>query len=313
MDFFIIKDKLSKFLILLSMIFIIHQTPPIRDVSNQPQEDKKNETIKIQDFFPVSVEDPRINVNNISLDRRYSPDGRGEILDIFFNINNNTSQRIDLFVWVLAYYETSAVDPIERKIVPHSKWRTYDPDKRTFLTRFIKITPEDIPIEKIWTSEDPDYKQYYNVVNRVRNAVGNLKVMGDIYPPVWKYVNYIMKYPTQGLSVILYGDQGPTLDKLISTNYIPPTPEEKKTKLFKNIPKHTYTLEFNRGITIVRSHHYSSYGDNFSFYNMFRILIFDANKARQFEEQNKTNQEQSKIDSLMYHRIFYISQNLRIR
>ncbi len=307
------KNIISK-IIILSFIFVfIYQTPPIRDVSTQPQEEQKKEIIKIEDYFPVSVEDPRIDINGISLDRRYSPDGRGEILDIFFNIDNNTSQRIDLLVWVIAYYETTAVDPTERKIVPHPKWRVYDPDKRTFLTRFIKITPQDIQPEKIWTPEDPEYKHYYNVVNRMKNAVGNLKIIGDIYPPVWKYVSYIMKYPSQGLPVILYGDQGPTLDKLISTNYVPPTPEEKKTKIYKNIPNHTYTLEFNRRRTIVRSHHYSAYKADFNFYNMFRILIFDANKAKQFEEQNQTNSQQARIDPLMYHRIFFISQNLRIR
>ncbi|MFN3603689.1 MAG: hypothetical protein ACK4UJ_03135 [Leptonema sp. (in: bacteria)] len=304
---------LKKTLFLILFAFLTYQTPPIRDASTQPTTEEKKDIIKIEDYFPVSIEDPRIDVNGISLDRRYSPDGRGEILDVFFNIDNNTNQKIDLFVWVVAYYETNAIDTEERKIIPHPKWRVSDPDQKTFINRYIKITPQDIPQEKIWNQEDPDYKKYYGVVQRMRNTLGNLKIVGDIYPPVWKYINYIMRYPTQGVPVILYGDQGPTLDKLLSTNYIPPTPEEKKTKLYKNIPNHTYTIEYSRRRTIFRSHHYTAYRSNFAFYNMFRILIFDANKAKQFEEQKNTNSTESLIDPLMYHRIFYISQNVKIK
>lgn len=303
------------FLLLAFSTTILSQSSPIKDTNTQTVSEQKKEILKIEDFYPISLESPLIDINGISLDRRFSPDGRGEILDIFFNIDNNTSQRIDLYVWVIAYFESNAIDPTERKIIPHPQWRVYDPDKRVFITKFIKITPQDIPIDKIWNPEDPDYKNYYGVIQRMKNAVGNLKIVGDIYPPVWKYINYIMRYPTQGLPVILYGEQGPTLDKLITTNYIPPTPEEKKTKIFKNIPLHTYTLEFNRRRTIVRSHHYSAYRADFTFFNMFRILIFDANKAKQFEEQKNAGQDKNEnfVEPLMYHRIFYINQNLKIK
>jgi len=261
------------------------------------------------------MEDPKISVTDVSVDRRFSPDGKGEILDIFFNIDNNTSERIDLFVWVIAYYETDAVEKEERRIVPYPTWRVYDPDKRTYISRFIKITPKDIPIDKIWNPEDQDYQKYHNVIKRMRNVVGNLKVIGDVYPPVWKYVSYIMRYPTQGVPTIMYGDIGPTPDKLLFTNFIPPTPEEKRTKIFKHIPDHTFTINYNRRRTIFRSHHYSDYRADYYFFNTFRILIFDANKAKQFEEQanRELKQGEKPIDALMYHRIFFINREMKVR
>jgi len=306
--------RFVSFLLFFLSLTLFGQNPPIRETTTeQPKE--KGDIIKIQDYFPVSMEDPKISVTEVSVDRRFSPDGKGEILDIFFNIDNNTSERIDLFVWVIAYYETDAVEKEERRIVPYPTWRVYDPDKRTYITRFIKITPKDIPIDKIWNPEDPDYQKYHNVIKRMRDVVGNLKVIGDVYPPVWKYVSYIMRYPTQGVPTIMYGDLGPTPDKLLFTNFIPPTPEEKRTKIFKHIPDHTFTINYNRRRTIFRSHHYSDYRADYYFFNTFRILIFDANKAKQFEEQanRELKQGEKPIDALMYHRIFFINREMKIR
>ncbi len=306
--------RFGSFLLFFFSLALFGQNPPIRETTTeQPKE--KGDIIKIQDYFPVSMEDPKISVTDVSVDRRFSPDGKGEILDIFFNIDNNTSERIDLFVWVIAYYETDAVEKEERRIVPYPPWRVYDPDKRTYITRFIKITPKDIPIDKIWNPEDPDYQKYHNIIKRMRNVVGNLKVIGDVYPPVWKYVSYIMRYPTQGVPTIMYGDLGPTPDKLLFTNYIPPTPEEKRTKIFKHIPEHSFTINYNRRRTIFRSHHYSDYRADYYFFNTFRILIFDANKAKQFEEQasRELQQGEKPIDALMYHRIFFINREMKIR
>jgi hypothetical protein len=306
--------KFLSFFILLYGMLLFGQNPPIREASdNKPKE--KSDIIKIEDFFPISLEDPKISITEVSADRRFSPDGKGEILDIFFNIENNTSDRIDLYVWVIAYYETTAVDKDERRIIPYPQWRVNDPDKKTFINRFIKITPKDIPIDKIWGPEDPDYKKYHSIIQRMRSAVGSIKVIGDVYPPVWKYVSYIMRYPSQGVPVILYGDIGPTPDKLLFTNYIPPTPEEKQTKIFKHIPDHTFTVEYNRRRTIFRSHHYTDYRADFYFFNMFRILIFDANKAKQFEEQagRELREGEKPIEAIMYHRIFYINSELKTR
>lgn len=291
------------------------QNPPQGNITFQTPGEQQKDYIKIENYFPVSVEDPRIAIQEVSLDRRYSPDGRGEILDIMFYIKNNTDTALDLYVWVIAYYETNAVDEEERSIVPHPKWRVSDPDKNFFITRYIKITPKDIPVEKIWTPDDPDYKTYNAKIERMRRAVGHLKLISDIYPPVWKYVSYIVRYPTQGLPVTLYGDLGPAPDKLMETNYIPPTPDERRTKVFKNFPNHTYTVEYGRKRIIFRSHHYSQYRENFYFFNKFRILVFDAVKARQYEEQAERGLQpgETVADPLMFHRIYSITRKLEIR
>lgn len=306
--------------IILGFFFFLYgtlyaQNNTIRDANGNNQTTTKPDVIKIENYLPISIEDPRITITDVSVDRRFSPDGKGEIMDIFFNIDNNLSESIDVYIWVLAYYETDAVDKEERKIVPYPEWRVMDPDKRFFITRFIKITPKDIPPEKVWTPEDPDYKKYHQVIERMRNAVGHMKVISDIYPPVWKYVSYIMRYPTQGIPAVVYGDQGPTLDKLLFTNYVPPTPEEKTTKIFKHIPDHSFTINYSRRRTIVRSHHYTPYKANFKFFNMFRILIFDANKAKQYEEQASRELKEGEIpvESIMYHRIFYLNKDIKIR
>ncbi|MCB1305955.1 MAG: hypothetical protein KDK37_16820, partial [Leptospiraceae bacterium] len=106
--------------------------------------------ISLEDYNPIAIDDPRIEVEDLSLDRRYSPDGRGEILDVMFSIRNLTNDPIELYAWVLAYRETNAVDENERRWIPYPSWRVSDPAKREFVVHFMKITPKDIPADKIW-------------------------------------------------------------------------------------------------------------------------------------------------------------------
>jgi hypothetical protein len=122
------------------------------------------------------------------------------------------------------------------------------------------------------------------------------------------------RFPTKGLLIKLHGDQGPGQHELVQTNYQPPTPEEKRTKIFKNIPAHTYTIEHTRRKLIFRSHHYSAYRADFRFFNNVAIIFFDAKKAVEAEEQSKRELREGEkpVQSMVYYRVIRTNDKLRI-
>lgn len=312
--------KLGLFALLVTFLsggVLFSQAPNISEQPAQPGNTTAvNNTamIAIESFNPQPMSDPRFVVSNFSLDRRYAPDGKGEILDVYFDIYNNTSEAIELYAWVMAYTETNAIDKDERRIVPYPTWRIENPDKRLFLNRYITITPQNIAADQIWTKEDPDYKRHMYAIERMRSTVGSIKPIGDVFPPAWKYVAYINRFPTKGLLLKLYGDQGPAQNELVQTNYVPPTPEEKRTKIFKNVPAHTYTLEHTRRKLIFRSHHYSAYRADFEFFNNVAIVLFDAKKAAEAEEQSKRELREGEMPAqpMVYYRTIRANKKLRI-
>ena len=312
--------KLGLFALLLCFLsagLIYSQQPNITDGSTQPtsgDQPGNNVAFTIQNFNPHPDSDARFTVSNYSLDRRYAPDGRGEILDVFFDITNNTSETLDLYAWVIAYTETNAVDTDERRLIPYPVWRIENPDKRLFLNRYIRTMPQDISPDELWNKDDPDYKHNYYALDRMRSTLGSMKPVIDVYPPAWKYVAYISRFPTKGLNFKLYGDQGPGQHELVQSNYVPPTPEERRTKIFKHIAEHTYTLEHTRRKVIFRSHHYSAYRADFEFFNNVGILLFDAAKAKEAEEQagRELREGEKPVQPMVYYRIVRSDRKLRI-
>ena len=278
--------------------------------------------ITINDYNPIAIDDPTIDVEDLTVDKRYSPDGRGEILDVMFTLHNLTNDPIELFVWVLAYRETNAVDENDRKWIPYPIWREHDPAKRENIVHFMKITPKDIPANKIWGPKDPNdpnapdgpYEEQKRIIERMRDSVAAVRPIPELLPPAWMYIAYLSRYPTQGLNMTLYGDETPPPDKLTLSDYVPPTPEEKRTKVFKNIDKHSYTVEQLRRKSIIRSHHYLRYKVDYQFYNTVAVVIFDAEAARKYEEQANGGAAGEPIANPMLHyQIYKINRDLKIR
>lgn len=242
-------------------------------------------TLSLNRYNPLAITDPRFVVDNLNFSKRYASNGEGEILDVSFDITNLTNNPIELSAYVMAFWETDAVDQPLREYIPYPNWRLFDPDRHRFLVHYNTITPRDIKPEEIWTEKDPDYKRYEVLLNRRRNSIAGNRPIDEFNPPFWKYLSYMAANPTKGLNFTLYGRVGPTLDKVVQSNYIPPTPEEKKNKVHKTLAEHKYTLLHNRRKCEFRSHHFSRYRADFNFFNMVSIVLFDRDKAAEAAEQ----------------------------
>ena len=274
---------LGVFLVLASGIFsaLQSQDPNITEAGAAAA----GEGLKIQNYDPIAITDPRFTVNNMNLSRRYASNGEGEILDISFDITNLTSDPIEMSAYVTAFWETDAIDRPLRAYIPYPQWRIHDPDKETHLVHYITVTPNDIPDEEIWTDKDPDYMKQKVIWDRMKNSVAGNRPIPPFRPPFWKFLTYMNNNPNKGLNFTLYGRTGPTLDKVVQSNYIPPTPEEKKLKMHKTLAEHKYTLLHNRRKCEFRSHHFSRYRADFNFFNMISIVLFDRGKVQLAAEQ----------------------------
>jgi len=292
----------------------------------------------LEDYNPIAAADMRFSVGNINFDRRYAGNGLGEFLDVVFEVRNLTSQPFDLYGFVIAYYETDAVDRTTRSMIPYPSWRSNDPARDQFLIHYLTVTP-DIRVnrdedklegngqndhaimgmndQEIWDEHDPDYTAYKRIIQRMRDSVASSEPVQFVNPPLWKVLSYVINTPSRGLRFTLRGEnmtcggtgpgagqnagpqagqqqtaantprinEIPDLGGCLQTNYSPPTPDEKRTRQHKALVLHKYTLEHTRRLTTFRSHHFSKFRANYVFFNSIAILLFDAEKAAEYEKQ----------------------------
>jgi hypothetical protein len=253
-------------------------------------------------YDPVAVQDVRFIVNNLNFSRRFDANGLGEFLDVNFDLINNTAEKLNFRVYVLAFYESTAseINKGGRRFVPLPEWRSNDPDAKHFVTYLMAITPEDIAETTIWNENDPDYIQYSKIANRIKNSAATTGIVGESLPPFWKYLSYIQSNPEKGLPISLYGMDGPKPEESLFTNYIPPTPEEKKNRMHKTLIQHKYTVFYQGRKTMFQSHHYARFRPSYNFFNRVAILIFDDAKI-----QSKSS------ESLVYKRTYVLPENLK--
>lgn len=299
---------------------IVSQNPPATSPTSQPQPTSQPaapttaKPMTLQDFDPIAVKDPRFVVSNVNFDRRYAPNGVGEFLDVVFDLRNLTSEPVEFYGYVMAFWETDAVDRNSRRLIPYPTWRTNDPARSDYIVHYITMTPKDVPATEIWSDEDKDYKHYAHVAEEMRNSVATTEPIADPLPPFWKYLSYISERPTQGLKFTLYGEKGPGQNEVIQTNFIPQTAEEKKRKIHRTLRQHKYTLEHIRRMSTFRSHHYSGFRAGYRYFNTVSIVLFDAKKAAAYEAQLKAGRKpgEPKIDALVFKQTYRVPRDLKL-
>ncbi len=277
----------------------------------QPAQPEKQtgEVTKIS-FVPEAQQDPRFHVTEPTFDIRMDSQGRGEILDVVFEIQNNTKERVDLYGYVIAFRETDAVDNAARGWIPYPSWRKHDPSRSTYLVRGIKITPVQLDPDSIWSENDPEYTKVHRTINRLKTSVGSAVPIMDVLPPMSFYLNAISKIPAQGVKFSVYGTMGPEKGKALVTDYLPPDQAKNKENYDISI-NHTHTVEHFQRKTIFRSHHMAFYTPNFKMYNMVSVILFEAQKADTNQNISDSDKEKAE-DSIVFYRTFKIKRNLKM-
>ncbi|MCB1173852.1 MAG: hypothetical protein KDK39_09815 [Leptospiraceae bacterium] len=275
---------------------------------------KPERQFRTVDYWPLVQEDPRFKITGMTYDRRFAMNGTGEFLDVVFYVDNLTSNKLNLIGFVMTFWESNAVDEKERTYIPFTDWRHRDYDREKNIIHFMHVSPNPIDPNLVWDYKDPDFFENARINARKQNSViGNQRPTNDLLPPMWKYVEYARYNPDKGLPFSVYGEVGPTDDKKLETNYVDPTEEEKKTKVFKNIDTHTYTLEYNRRQTIYRTFHFSKFRADYKFFNRLALLIMDQDKVKVWDEQKgrELKPGEERVDPIVFKHIYKIKKNMR--
>lgn len=227
----------------------------------------------IHDLYPLSIYDTRIRLKNVNFVRRHAETGRGEFLDVQVELESRVMENHDYAIYVLAGFEKNDINEAERKAIPYPIWRKYDPHKESYTLYFTNVMPTPVNSKEIWGEEK--YKKQLAEVEKLHWQGFEAEVPEPSFNEV---IDYLCKNQAKALPFTLFGESGPTPDKIVVHNYIAQTPEEKKKQIHDTLPKHTYTIYNNKYQTSITSHHYSQYRPNFLGFNKVAVLVFDTKK-----------------------------------
>ena len=266
----------------VSMIFFHASSDDLfgRDEGKQ-KSPPANAIYPIKNYAPVPMVDADIRIKREDFSRSLAENMRDQYLEITCHLENLSNQPKEIYAFVFAYYETNAMNPNYHKLLPFPKWRKKDRRAKAYLTHYLTSTPNEIPIHLVWDKNEPDYRSYRKNTEYLQIFASRTKQSYEFYPPIWKYLEYGINNPQKGLKFILRGGKPPPRDQTVQTDYVPPTAQETREKLYNNKRQVKYTLYHSSRSTILRSHHYhvkKGYEGDKGFYNRAAILLLNADE-----------------------------------
>lgn len=272
-------NKLFKYLF-LSLTFSLTLTLTAQEAKNTPppakdgakSEAKKEDTLAmLKDYTPIAQLDPSFSVKEISYLKRAAHNGKGDVLDVQVNLENNENTTRDYSVYVFAYHESKI--PVVNKLAPPPAWRENDPHKLDTTVDFSVLSPEKIAPKDVWGEDGLKAKQEKAEKEKLK---GFYYVVGE--PSLNEYMLYLTKKPEKALKIKLYSAEVPK-DKAIETNFKNDEAELKRDVNYKAVDTHTYTVFNSKYKTNITTHHYSEHRNNYFFFNKVAVLIFDSKNA----------------------------------
>ena len=247
--------------------------------------------LDIKDYDPFSKTNRRFHVSRPSFSRRLAVDGSGKYLNVTFYIQNYTTEPMDFYLFVSAYSESDLVDEEYRKWVSHTKWRKRDVYKEHFIVNKASVVPKDILPSLIWDNNDPDYAHYANLSAIRANFVSTTRPLPDVYPPMWKYLEYISHNPKTGIGFRLHGKLSPASKQAIQIDNAPTLLHERNGKaVMSKKPKPKYVMEHAARLSIVHSYHFLNFQGFQNSFNRVAIQLFEAKEV----EERSASGESSK-------------------
>ncbi|GBF49688.1 hypothetical protein LPTSP4_12040 [Leptospira ryugenii] len=265
--------KISIFLSLLLLTRLVSAQDAVPASTTSGNTISQGDNKEIHDLYPLSIYDTRIRLKKVSFVRRHADTGKGEILDVLVEIESRVMENHDYAIYVLAAYERDLVNDAERKLIPYPEWRKYDPKKEARTLFFTNVMPTPVSAKEVWGEEV--YKKKIAEVEKLHWQGYEAEIPEPTFTEV---VDYLCKNQAKALPFTLFGESGPSQDKVVVHNYVAQTPEEKKKQVHETLPKHTYTIYNNKYQAAITSHHYTQYRPNFLPFNKVAVLIFDTKK-----------------------------------
>ncbi len=146
----------------------------------------------------VSRTDARITLGDASFVKRLATDGLGQVLDVTFEIYNNTDRDIKLNLVMVAFHETTLVDATHRGLVEYPKWRKRDLEAEVKYIVMHDVTP-DIERDTFTQTDMHDYASF---------------------PSFLDLLLYLDENPGTGVNFILPGTQSGSLERMEASNLV---------------------------------------------------------------------------------------------
>lgn len=243
------------------------------DAEKLRQLEDKNYQNLMKDYNPQSYYDYKMRVKQVSFDKRFAWDGKGEVLNVHFDIENFDVKENKYTFYVLAVNEKNNVNPKSMSLTNNLAWKPQDPKKNMNEILYAQLSPKNIDTKLIYGEELNTYKTNY--ISTKRENGDSINVTD---PNFQTYVAYLSKNSKDGQVFSLFGDEGPKPGKEYETNYKAVNDEEYKSDVLKTVPDHTYSIYYKKRATTIMTHHYSRYRSDFYAFNKVAILIFDNSK-----------------------------------
>ena len=263
------KNSIKLLILLLAVTLIAEEAkntrPPADDKKSAPAKDETLAMMK--DYTPVPTLDPSFSVRGINFLRRAAHNGKGDVLDVQFTVENMEASTRDYSFYVLAYHETK--NPIFNTLAPPPAWRENDPNSKNTIVKFSVLVPERMenPAKEVWGDSVLKQKTEKVESNKLKGYEAEL---GE--PSLNEYMFYLTKKPEKALKFKLAGE---AIEKSTASNYESSEAELKRDMNLTAVNKHTYTIFNSKYKTTILTHHYSEFRPNFVFFNRVAILIFD--------------------------------------
>ncbi len=231
----------------LNVCFLMSPVIPQEDTNTEDKNIGSEEAPPRASHVTGSIVSEQFTVGNLSFLRKYDQQGKGEILEVIFDVKNKTLETLDLKLFIVGFNEQNGVNSRYRKRVPYPIWRKRDFEKDAhqiiFLDSIPKINPSDVKRVDIKTT------------------IQGIK-LNEEYASFLSYIRHIEQISNSGIPFKLYSLENIPSLGLRETSYC------RITEL--------------RARTNIAGTFYMKYGLHQSFrsINHIGIIIYDAEKKK---------------------------------
>lgn len=239
------------------------------------KDENKEETIPLKGG---ALYDDRFEIEKFSFYKKYAPSGKGEILEMYFDVVNNTDKKIDFKAYVFGICERNMV-PEERKYKGgYPEWRKRDFEEESFFIHNFYSVPS-LEKEKVreWAI-DTRVSLNEKRDEKTKLDLNKEEMQKDYVVKLIDYISYAEKNIDSGIDLTLRGNEA----------------SEETAK--SSIKGPSYQLFQNPRKTTVITQLLSKFRKDYSYFNQIGIILYDK--------------EQKKV---VYRQFFKINKKLKIR
>jgi hypothetical protein len=167
------------------------------------------------------IRDERVSVENLSFWKKNATDGKGDYLELTFDIVNKTEDSIPLKMFIIGFNEKDLVDGEYRRYVEYPKWRHFDEDKQMHKIVLFNSIPE---------IKHEDVAAYARKKEETVAKNGGFKPREEPAAPAGAknkttlkqflhYVQYVHEKPESGVDILLQGFEDAKFTRKIEKTY----------------------------------------------------------------------------------------------